>query len=575
MGLPTSLSGREGAAAAGAREFAADLAGRLAPVPVRLVDERFTTTEAHGALRRGGKDARARRQVVDAAAAAVLLQAALDTERATGRPAGQLVRAGDGAAVAAQAAVSQDGGGWPQDPRPPQNPRPPRHSRGPQDPRSMPTPARSAGAAHGSQASARPRTSACLPSGACRRTRARRRRIRACHRGPAPAAAARASACRRRRPAHAPGPQATTWVPGIPGSPTQGAWRPDEPSHAAARRARPRAGPSGLPAPKPPSHVATRPARAGQPRSRRGRYDERRPVRRARPVLRARPVPGRGEYEDENGAGQVPPGFGDADADDDDDPALTSDEYDDGTPCRRTAETNGQPYRRQPRRRTSAAAGGGGRRRRRFRWIAPLVALLVIVVPLAVGGVYGYNLYMSKYHPADYPGTAPARSWSRSPRVTRRPASAPKLVKLGVVASSRAFVLAAEHSTSGAGLLPGFYGMHEHMKASLAYALLVNPKNMVQVKVTIPEGWRLSQIVAYLGAKSGIAASAYAKALKDPASLGLPAFANGKPEGYLFPATYEVVPHETAAGVLKGMVQRFDQEAADGEPGHGRPARAR
>ena len=81
---------------AGAREFAADLAGRLAPVPVRLVDERFTTTEAHDALRRGGKDSRARRQVVDAAAAAVLLQAALDAERATGRPVGQLVRTGDG-----------------------------------------------------------------------------------------------------------------------------------------------------------------------------------------------------------------------------------------------------------------------------------------------------------------------------------------------------------------------------------------------------------------------------------------------------------------------------------------------
>src|SRR5580700_4193021 len=40
VGLPTSLSGREGAAAAAARRFAADLAARLAPVPVRLVDER-------------------------------------------------------------------------------------------------------------------------------------------------------------------------------------------------------------------------------------------------------------------------------------------------------------------------------------------------------------------------------------------------------------------------------------------------------------------------------------------------------------------------------------------------------
>ncbi len=91
VGLPTSLSGREGAAAATARSFAADLAARITPVPVRLVDERFTTTQAHEALRRGGKDTRARREIVDAAAAAVLLQAALDAERATGRPPGQPV----------------------------------------------------------------------------------------------------------------------------------------------------------------------------------------------------------------------------------------------------------------------------------------------------------------------------------------------------------------------------------------------------------------------------------------------------------------------------------------------------
>ena len=91
VGLPTSLSGRDGAAAATARSFAADLAGRIRPVPVRLVDERFTTTQAHEALRRGGKDSRSRREIVDAAAAAVLLQAALDAERATGRPPGQPV----------------------------------------------------------------------------------------------------------------------------------------------------------------------------------------------------------------------------------------------------------------------------------------------------------------------------------------------------------------------------------------------------------------------------------------------------------------------------------------------------
>jgi putative Holliday junction resolvase len=91
VGLPRSLSGREGAAATTARQFAADLAARVAPLPVRLVDERFTTTTAHAALRASGHDSRARRQTVDAAAAAVLLEAALESERRTGSAPGELV----------------------------------------------------------------------------------------------------------------------------------------------------------------------------------------------------------------------------------------------------------------------------------------------------------------------------------------------------------------------------------------------------------------------------------------------------------------------------------------------------
>ena len=91
VGLPTTLSGREGPAAVGARQVASALAARIAPVPVRLFDERFTTTTAHAVLRQSGKDSRARRQIVDQAAAAVLLQAALDAERATGHPPGELV----------------------------------------------------------------------------------------------------------------------------------------------------------------------------------------------------------------------------------------------------------------------------------------------------------------------------------------------------------------------------------------------------------------------------------------------------------------------------------------------------
>jgi UPF0755 protein len=249
------------------------------------------------------------------------------------------------------------------------------------------------------------------------------------------------------------------------------------------------------------------------------------------------------------------PGFAD-DGDGDGD-------YDYGQP-----ERGGHRARRQNRHggRDGGDGGGGGpgrrRSRRRFRWIAPLAALLIIVVPLAAGGIYAYRLYQDKYHPADYSGDGTGSVVVQVTSGQNATDLGPELVKLGVVASSRAFVLAAEHSSNPAGLLPGFYRMHLHMQASLAYALLLNPKNLVQVTVTIPEGLRLSQIVSELGAKSGIPASKYVAALRGPAPLGLPSYANDRAEGYLFPATYVVQPHETALGVLKGMVQRFNQEAA-------------
>ena len=94
VGLPVGLTGREGKSAVDGRAFASALAARLAPLPVRLVDERFTTVLAHAALQQKGVASRDRRQVVDKAAAALLLQGALDAERSTGEPAGQLVAGG-------------------------------------------------------------------------------------------------------------------------------------------------------------------------------------------------------------------------------------------------------------------------------------------------------------------------------------------------------------------------------------------------------------------------------------------------------------------------------------------------
>jgi putative Holliday junction resolvase len=93
VGLPRSLSGAEGPAAVKVRDFAARLASRVEPVPVRLCDERLTTVSAEAMLRDRGRKGQQRRAVVDQAAAVLILQHALDTERATGTPPGEPVMA--------------------------------------------------------------------------------------------------------------------------------------------------------------------------------------------------------------------------------------------------------------------------------------------------------------------------------------------------------------------------------------------------------------------------------------------------------------------------------------------------
>jgi UPF0755 protein len=208
--------------------------------------------------------------------------------------------------------------------------------------------------------------------------------------------------------------------------------------------------------------------------------------------------------------------------------------------------------------------GGAGGGKRRKRWLIPLVIILVILLlPLGVGGFYAYRFIQGRYYPADYTtggaGTAIVQVQTGQTAIS----VGQRLVTLGVVASVRAFELAAEHSTSNTTLEPGFYRMKKHMKATVAYQLLITPSARIQDKITIPEGLRLTQIQAQLGAHSGIPLADYQQALKQPAALGLPSYANGKPEGYLFPATYEVQPNQTAADVFKGMVQRFDQEVAN------------
>jgi putative Holliday junction resolvase len=80
LGLPLNMDGTEGASARLARAFAPRLQAALG-VPVELFDERLSTFEAEQRLRARGLSARDQRAIVDAEAAAVILQGWLDSRK--------------------------------------------------------------------------------------------------------------------------------------------------------------------------------------------------------------------------------------------------------------------------------------------------------------------------------------------------------------------------------------------------------------------------------------------------------------------------------------------------------------
>ncbi|OJF84290.1 Holliday junction DNA helicase RuvA [Nocardia seriolae] len=88
VGLPRTLRGESGSSAKLAATFAGRLRTLIAPVPVRLSDERLTTVSAARALRDSGVRARGQRRVIDQAAAVSILQGWLDERSALLKPRG-------------------------------------------------------------------------------------------------------------------------------------------------------------------------------------------------------------------------------------------------------------------------------------------------------------------------------------------------------------------------------------------------------------------------------------------------------------------------------------------------------
>jgi UPF0755 protein len=211
----------------------------------------------------------------------------------------------------------------------------------------------------------------------------------------------------------------------------------------------------------------------------------------------------------------------------------------------------------------------GGRRAERSRRRGPGCLIALVVLALLFGGLYlgvtkGIDFVKDQFESTpDYPGPGTGEVVFEVQGGDSIAEMGRGLKELDVVKSVDAFTDAAAANPDSTKIQVGFYSMRLQMKAEDAVDLLVDPANAVNAAVTIPEGLQVTQIVELLAEKTDFTKKQFNAALADTAALGLPAYAEGNPEGYLFPATYEFGPEAQPADMLRSMVARWEQAAAD------------
>lgn len=226
----------------------------------------------------------------------------------------------------------------------------------------------------------------------------------------------------------------------------------------------------------------------------------------------------------------------------------------------------GDPHGNAPDpRRNSRSRGRAKEQRERKRRRRRSIGVLVVAIVMVLGAGYVVVELMGGFFnggPAsagnveDYPGPGHGTVTVAVKPGQTGSEMATTLVDAGVVASTKAFNEAFAENPDAASIQPGTYNMLLEMKAADAIVALLDPASRVSFKVTIPEGLNKDQTLAKISEKTLIPVDQLNAAIADPASIGLPAEAGGNVEGWLFPATYDVQPDATAAGVLGQMVQQ-------------------
>ena len=204
------------------------------------------------------------------------------------------------------------------------------------------------------------------------------------------------------------------------------------------------------------------------------------------------------------------------------------------------------------------------RQRAHLRRNLTLAAVLLVALALLLGGAVKLVLPMFTAGPetlADYPGPGSGRVdvvlTDAAPE-----AIAHTLVDADVVATSAAFVQAYEANPAATGIQAGTYTLAHQMAAADTVVALLDPANRVDRTLTIPPGWRESQILAKVAEVMGVPLADVQDAAEQ---VELPDGADGELEGWLFADAYTIAPEDEVVAVLQRMVDRTSEVLADRE----------
>ena len=131
------------------------------------------------------------------------------------------------------------------------------------------------------------------------------------------------------------------------------------------------------------------------------------------------------------------------------------------------------------------------------------------------------------------------------------------LAEAGVVSSASAFLASAELDERATRIGPGVYSLTTGMDPASVIDAMLDPATRA-APLVLPEGLRIDETVRITAEATGIPAAALETVLTTPAAMDLPEWADGRPEGMLFPASYDIIPGRTADDVVAAMINRFD-----------------